>query len=374
MIAGAEASAPPSLPELARPELAEDIIAPVSARRRALRIVVGVALAASALIAAATMLGGFGGAWDAAEDMEWRWLAAAVGCEAIAYGFLALHVRWVVRDRPHATRAAPVRTALVLFGLGSVLPAAPLEGFALAGAALRRRRLDRRRMALLFGFTQWFSVRGLLALAALNLIAALALSHVPVAYEAPAALGAAFTLLFLALTSWLSTRRWCAEAVSLILLRLRHWRDCPDPASRRAVGAAWHAEAMRIAGRGRDRRVLLGTTVLAWTAEGLCLYFALRATGAEVGVDVLLLAYTVGIIASMVPLLPAGVGVVETVTPLILHVYGVPLATALAAVLTFRLIANVLPAIAGTLALAWLRVGAPPPEVSDADERAGASV
>jgi uncharacterized protein (TIRG00374 family) len=364
MIVGANAPAQPSLPELA-----DEVLAPMSGRRRGLRILVALALATSALIAAGTMLGGFGGAWDAAADMDVRWLAAAAGCEAIAYAFLALHVRWMVRERPHSARAAPVRTALVLFGLGSVLPAAPLEGFALAGAALRRRQLDRRRMALLFGFTQWFSVRGLLALAALDVFAALGLSHIPGSYEGPAAIGAGFTLLFLALTSWLSTRRWCAEMVALALLRIRHWRNCPDAASRRAVGAAWHAEAMRIAGRGRDRRVLLGTTVLAWTAEGLCLYCALRATGAQVGVDVLLLAYTVGILASMMPLLPAGVGVVETVTPLILHVYGVPLATALAAVLTFRLIANVLPAIAGGLALAGLRVGAPPVEPAAVEER-----
>jgi putative heme transporter len=361
-------------PDAPLEELAGEIVAPAPVRRRLLRFAFAIALAASALIAAVTMLGGFGGAWDAAEDLDARWLVAAVACETVAYAFLALHVRWVVRDRPHSSRAAPVRTALVLFGLGSVLPAAPLEGFALAGAALRRRRLDRRRMALLFGFTQWFSVRGLLALAALDVIAALALSHVPVAYEAPAALGAAFTLLFLALTSWLSTRRWCAEAVASMLLRVRHWRNCPDIEIRRAAGAAWHADAMRVAGRGRDRRVLLGTTVLAWTAEGLCLYCALRATGAHVGVDVLLLAYTVGIITSMVPLLPAGVGVVETVTPLILHVYGVPLATALAAVLTFRLIANVLPAIAGTIALAGLRVGAPPVDASDVDELTGSAV
>ena len=363
MIVGANPAPDPPLEELAG-----EIVAPSRIRRRLLRIVVVLALTASAFIAAVTMLGGFSGTWDAAEDLDARWLAAAVGCEAIAYAFLALHVRWVVRDRPHSVRAAPVRTALVLFGLGSVLPAAPLEGFALAGAALRRRRLDRRRMALLFGFSQWFSVRGLLALAALDVIAALALSHVPVAYEEPAALGAAFTLLFLALTSWLSTRRRCAEAVASLLLRLRHWRNCPDVESRRAAGAAWHVEAMRIAGRGVDRRVLLGTTVLAWTAEGLCLYCALRATGAQVGVDVLLMAYTVGIIASMVPLLPAGVGVVETVTPLILHVYGVPLATALAAVLIFRLIANVLPAIAGAIALAGLRVGAPPANAPDIDD------
>jgi uncharacterized protein (TIRG00374 family) len=241
----------------------------------------------------------------------------------------------------------------------------------MAGAALRRRRVDRKRILLLFGFTQWFSVRGLLALGALDVVVALALSHVPVPYQAPAVVGAALTLSLLALTSWLSTRRRCAEVVAVLLLRIRYWRDCPDATIRRARGAEWHAEAMRVAGRGVDRRILLGTCIAAWIAQGLCLYCTLHATGAHVGVDVLLLAYTVGIIASMVPLLPAGVGIVETVTPLILHAYGVPLPAALAAVLSFRLFASVLPAVAGALALVGLRVGVTP--ALDRDEAEGRS-
>jgi len=329
-----------------------------SARRRLLRILLTVAIAASAVIAATSLLGGFGRAWGAIRDMDVRWLALAIVCEAVAYGFLAVHVRWLVRDAPDPKRAAPIRTALVLFGLGTVLPAAPLEGFAMAGAALRRRRVDGRRIALLFGFTQWFSVRGILTLAVLDISAALALSHVPAPYQAPAVIGATATMAFLALTNWLSTRRRCAELVALVVLRVRHWRNCPDATSRRARGAEWHADAMRIAGRGLDRRILLGTCVAAWTAQGLCLYCALLAAGQQVGVDVILLAFTVGIIASMVPLLPAGIGIVETVTPVILHAYGVPLPEAVAAVLSFRLFATVLPALAGALALVGLRVGA----------------
>lgn len=331
-----------------------------SGRRRLLRLLVTFAIAASVVIAMTAIVGGLGDAWEAIRDMDVRWLGAGLGCVAVAYGFLALHVRWVVRDVDDVRRAAPVRTALVLFGLGSVLPAAPLEGFAMAGAALRRRRLDRKRILLLFGFTQWFSVRGLLALAALNVIVALSLSHVPVPYQAPAIGGAAATLGLLAVTSWLSTRRRSAEVVASLLLRIRYWRSCPSPAVRRARGAEWHSDAMRVAGRGLDRRILLGTCVAAWIAQGFCLYCTLEATGAQVGVDVLLLAYTVGIIASMVPLLPAGVGIVETLTPLILHAYGVPLPAAVAAVLSYRLFASVLPALAGALALVGLRVGVTP--------------
>ena len=172
--------------------------------------------------------------------------------------------------------------------------------------------------------------------------------------------GVVATLIFLAVTGWLATRRRCAELVALVLLRIRHWRDHADARTRRAHGAAWHAEAMRVLGRGLDRRVLLLLSVAAWATEGLCLACVLHATGAQIGLDVLFLAYTAGVLASMLPLVPGGVGIVETVTPLVLHAYGVPLPAAFAAVLSFRVLASVLPALAGALALVGLRVGAAP--------------
>jgi len=296
-------------------------------------------------------------AWDVLFDMDLTWIAAALGCVVAAYGFRAIHIRVV----SGTGRAAPVRTALVFFGLGNVLPAAPLEGFAMVRAALQRRRLEAKRIMLLLGFAQWFSVRGILALAAVDTLVALGLGHVPPSY-APLAMAAAIaTLVVLIAMSWLTMRRRFAELVALATLRIRHWHDAPHPRVRRARGARWHAEAMEVVGRRRDRFVLFLTSVAAWTLDGLCLYCALRATGADIGLDVLLLAYTLGIIASMVPLLPAGIGVVETVTPLVLHAYGVPLPTAFAAVLGFRVLGTVLPALAGTLALAGLRIGQPSP-------------
>ncbi|HKA03429.1 MAG TPA: lysylphosphatidylglycerol synthase transmembrane domain-containing protein [Acidimicrobiales bacterium] len=294
-------------------------------------------------------------AWDVLMDMDLAWIGAALACVVVAYCFRAIHMRVV----SGTWKAAPVRTALVFFGLGNVLPAAPLEGFAMVRAALRRRRLEAKRIVLLLGFAQWFSVRGILALAAVDALVALSLSHVPRSYVPLAIAASVTTLVVLVATSWLAMRRRFAEVVALVTLRIRHWRDAPLPKVRRARGAAWHAEAMDVVGRRRDRFVLFVTSVAAWTADGLCLYCALRAAGADVGLDVLLLAYTLGILASMVPLLPAGIGVVETVTPLVLHAYGIPFPTALAAVLGFRVLATVLPAAAGTLALAGLRIGQP---------------
>src|SRR5829696_8374521 len=90
-----------------------------------LRLLISLAIGVSAAIAAMSMLGGVGGAWNAAVAMDLRWLALGLAFETAAYGLLALHVRWVVRDAAQPKLAAPFRTALVLFGLGSVLPAAP---------------------------------------------------------------------------------------------------------------------------------------------------------------------------------------------------------------------------------------------------------
>jgi uncharacterized protein (TIRG00374 family) len=333
-------------------------------RHRVVAIVVGVLIALGAGFVATSLAGGARVAWHAITLMDPRWLVAALGCEMAAYLMLSCQVRYMAGAPTQVKRAAPIRTALVLFGLGSVLPAAPLEGFAMTGAALTRRRLDRERIVLLLGFTQWFSVGGILALAAVNGLVAVGLSHVPDPYVGVTALSAIGILAVLAATSWLAMRRQAAELIALVGLRLRYWRQCPAPMERRARGAAWHAAAMHVVGRRIDRVVLLGTSVAAWSADGFCLYFALRAAGVDVGIDVLFLAYTIGIVASWVPLVPAGIGVVETVTPLILHAYGVPLPTALAAVLGFRLLATVLPALAGVVALAGLRVGRGPAPVT----------
>jgi uncharacterized protein (TIRG00374 family) len=341
-----------------------------SAKRRWLHAVLACVIGAAAAVAALSFAGGVGPAFDALAHMEPFWLVVAGLSVVCSYLCLGLHVRYLAGPGDHAKRAAPMRTALIIFGLGSVLPAAPFEGFALAGHALRRRHLDRGRLALVLGFSQWFSVRGLFAVAAIDATVTVALSHLPPAYVHGTLAASIGVLLLIAVTGWLSMQRRCAEWIAMIGLRLRYFRRCPPVDHRRARGAAWHDAVLHVAGRRRDRVVLLGTSMVAWMFDGLCLYFALRACGVTVSLDILLLAYTVGILASMVPLLPAGVGVVETTTPLILSAFGVPLSTALAAVLAYRVLATLAPAIAGGLAFLGLRL-APAPAAPPATDVAG---
>ena len=288
--------------------------------------------------------------------MALPWVAVAVGMETMSFFWLSIHLRVLAGAPANAARAAPIRLALVVFGLGPVLPAAPAEGLVLAGSALKRRRMDRRRIAVLLGFSQWFSVRGLLCLTSVSLLLALATADIPTPYRAGVAASAGTTIAAVFASTWLLSRRQFAEWVALVAGRLRHPRSCPSALLRRQRGAAWHTLAMHVTRRRIDRFVLLATAIAAWICDGLCLHFALIALGAHVSIDVLLMAYTVGVLASNIPLLPAGFGAVETVTPAILHHYGVPLATAVAAVLVYRFLGTFLPAAAGALAVVSLKV------------------
>jgi uncharacterized protein (TIRG00374 family) len=289
--------------------------------------------------------------------MDRWWLAGAAGAEILTYIWFSLALRLLAGPRVDARRGAPFRTALVVFGLGNVLPAAPAEGLVMAGAALKRRQMDPRRIAGILGCSQWFNNRALLAIAAVDVLAASVVGDVARPYEGGAVAGAVVMLCLLALTAWLSLRRATAEWFACVLLRVRYRRACPSRAVCRQRGAEWHRVALETTGE-RPRRILIAaTSMAAWMCDGLCMYLVLRAGGVRLELDQVILAYTAGAISATVPLVPAGLGVVETVTPLLLTRYGVAWNEAIAAVVVYRLVSTVLPAGAGLLAFFGLRLG-----------------
>ena len=291
--------------------------------------------------------------------MNRSWLVGAIGAEMLVYLWLSLALRILAGRRVNARRTAPVRIALVLFGLGNILPAAPAEGLVLAGAALRQRRVDSRRITAMLGCSQWFNNRALFSIAALDVLVAAAVGDIPGPYRGGAVTGAMITLILLSFTAWLSLRRATAEWVACLLLRLRYWHDCPPTAARRERGAAWHRVALHVSGDRQQRFLLTAISAAAWVCDGLCMYLALNAAGVRLELDQVLLAYTAGVIAAKLPLIPAGLGVVETVTPLFLAHYGVPWTKAIAVVLVYRLFSTLLPAVAGVIAVVALRLDRP---------------
>jgi uncharacterized protein (TIRG00374 family) len=358
--------ADPELPDVPEPiGPTNDCGRPVRRARRAFRTVLPMAIGAALIGVAVASGSSVSAAFRAIDQMDRTWLIWGLGAEVLSYVWLSLHLRLLAGHPSNARRAAPLRLALVVFGLGNVLPAAPAEGLVMADAALKRRRLDPRRIAVLLGFSQWFSTRALFAVAAIDALVAVTVGDIPHPYRGGLIAGTMVTLVLLGLTGWLSLRRGLAEWVATVLLRVRYWRNCPSLADRRARGTAWHRVAVHVTGNRRRRALLLTTTGAAWVSDGLCMYFALRAAGVRLSLDQLLLAYTAGVIASNVPLIPAGLGIVETVTPLILVHYGVPWTNAIAVVLVYRLMGTLLPALAGAFAVINLRLG--PEGVSEAD-------
>lgn len=322
-------------------------------RRRTWRIVLSVLIGGVGLWVAVTLAGGLADSVEAVRGLDPRWLLLGVAAEAVSYLALGLQLRRLAGS-PGLTRRTAMRVALVVFGLGLITPASPAEGLALGAVELRRRGVRPRRIAVVLGFSEGYSWAALYLLAALNALAAAAVGDLHGAARLPIVLAAVGALGLIVAVGLLARRRATAEWLAVAVDALQFWRPRAPVEERRHVGAEWHAEAMQAIGTPGERSILVGLAAGAWIADAACLFFALLAAGVHVDLDVLLLAYTAGIIATSVPLLPAGIGVVEAVIPAVLHGFGVPYRDALAAALAYRVLGTFLPAAAGALALAGL--------------------
>ena len=85
------------------------------------------------------------------------------------------------------------------------------------------------------------------------------------------------------------------------------------------------------------------TAVAAWMADAMCLHVALLAFDVHVSLVVLLFAYSVGTVTAAIPFLLAGIGAVETATPAVLALAGVPAQVSLAAIVIYRAFSTVSP-------------------------------
>jgi uncharacterized membrane protein YbhN (UPF0104 family) len=329
-----------------------------TARPGRLRLAVGLLIGAGAIYFIVSSSGGFADAAGAVTSARPGWLAAGGLAEAGSYAALGLLLRRLVGDR--VSRRNGVRLGLVVAGLGNVLPAAPAEGLVMAGAELRRRGVDSRRTLIALGLMQWLSVRTLFGVAALDALGVAAVAQVRYPRAAPGRFvlaAIALTVLgALAVTAWLASRRQTMELVALVGGRLRFWRPSLPASERRARGALWHAEILEALGSRRNQATLAGVALTTCLADATCFRCALVAVGVHLKPGMFLFAYAVAMITALVPFVPAGLGVVETVVPALLHHAGVPLPTALAGVLAYRALGTLLPAVAGTAALIRLRM------------------
>ncbi len=329
-----------------------------SAPNRRLRLVFGLLIGGGAVYAVVSSAGGFGDSFHALTAADPAWLVAGALSEGVSYITLGLLLRRLVGER--IDRRTAIRLGLVVSGLGNILPAAPAEGVTMAGIELRRRGVHPHRTWIALGLMQWYWVRVLFAIAALDALVVVAATSRRYTDEAPgrvAIVAAAIAILaVLASTAWLASRRQTIELVAIVVAKLQFRRGSDPSVDRRAQGATWHAEIYEVLGSRTSRGAIVSLAAISCLADGACFHCSVVAVGVHLSPALFLFAYAVGMITALVPLLPNGLGVVETVVPALLHHAGVPLATALAGVLAFRALGTVLPALSGAVALVRLRL------------------
>lgn len=92
-----------------------------------------------------------------------------------------------------------------------------------------------------------------------------------------------------------------------------------------------------------------------WAGDMLTLYSAVRGFGSDPNVIALIVAYATSFVISALPLPVGGAGGIEATITLALHAIGIPLASALLAVLVYRIITFWLPILPALMLLPRLR-------------------
>lgn len=320
------------------------------------RSVAGLAIGAAVISVVVSAAGGLADAENALGRTEASWVALAVAIEAVSYLLSGAHLRRLASASAPLSRRLGIGLSLVVSGFGLLTPASPAEGLAIAGRQLRQRGFDQRQATLTLGFTQWFALRVFVLVAAVNVMVAVGNGDLPKADFVPLLAAATAGVALLAVTARFARRRSTGEVAALLLGRLRMRRPRLAVAERRAAGAAWHRDAMSIVGSPANRVVLVVLAASALLADMGCLWASLAAARVHVAGDVVILAATAGLLATAIPLIPGGLGVVEAVIPAVLHHFGAPLDAALAGAVIYRVVGTFLPATAGVLVIAGLSI------------------
>jgi uncharacterized protein (TIRG00374 family) len=125
------------------------------------------------------------------------------------------------------------------------------------------------------------------------------------------------------------------------------------------VVRAFRESAASLSALGRDRRILVRSLTWAslnWLLDAASLWCFVAAFGRLVNPVELFAAYGIANVAGVLPVTPAGLGVIDSVAPLLLVSFGVTRSVATLGVLGWRLVNFWLPIPAGAAAYVSLKV------------------
>jgi uncharacterized membrane protein YbhN (UPF0104 family) len=277
-------------------------------------------LAAGVVVAMAT-IAGLHAVDRALARFEAIWLAPLFAAQVVSFFGYAVAHGWAMtlRGRAHVTPSTAIRMAAYGAAATSLRGGFSIDRRALVGAGASRRRANVRVLGL--GALEYAVLAPAAWICALTLLGS---RHVQRAVSVPWAIGVPLGSL-LALLFYLRARR-------------------SPPAGRgrtaRALGDALGALGVLadLLRRPVQNRLPWLAMVLHWASEIASLWFALRMFGADRSVPVVVLAYATGYALTPRSLPLAGAGVTEALMPLALLWTGVPLASAVPAVLSYRLL------------------------------------
>ncbi len=124
--------------------------------------------------------------------------------------------------------------------------------------------------------------------------------------------------------------------------------------------AVLHQVGERLEELAGDRQLLWRVVFWAtanWLLDAASLWVFLRAYGASLPIDALLVAFGLANVLAAIPILPGGLGVVEATYLTALVGFGVPRRVAAPAIATYRSAQYLMPIAIGAMAYASLRVG-----------------
>ena len=113
----------------------------------------------------------------------------------------------------------------------------------------------------------------------------------------------------------------------------------------------------------KKKRKLTGTIVYVcadWFFTIMVLYFAFRAVGIHISAGVLVAGFAVGMVATLIPILPSGLGAMELAMTAVFAQMGIDWDAALMATLIYRVVYYVMPAIVSIFIYWGLQLSSPP--------------
>lgn len=321
-------------------------------KRKALIAVVLAVLLAGGAMAALGEVAHLGEIKRAVSRADKLWLVPAVAGQLLAYLGYILGYHDAARADGGPRFDYPTTAQIVVFGSGAAVLGASVGGLAVDYWALRRTGTKPHvasRRVLAVGTIEW-TVLSVYACAAAALVLALDL-HAP-------------TIMALA---WLCAVPSCIAGAIWFTSPKRVERFI-NPAQRaQSPDQSWIVRSFvtienkvriglddSIAGVIFVRHLLshplryMGGTIgypIYWAGDMLTLYASVRAFGGSPNAIALILAYATSFVISALPLPAGGAGGIEATITMALHTIGIPLASALLAVLAYRLITFWLPVL-----------------------------